>query len=82
MQKWKGKAWFILSCEECFVYLGRQRGGGEGSLIEGTHFAHEFFVLKQERYVFCFMNVQNFSAWVRNYKIRPEAHFSTVITFK
>ena len=50
-------------------------GGGEGSPIERTHFVHPFFVLKQEQYVFRFANVQNSSAWGRNYKIRPQARF-------
>ena len=25
-KKWRGKAWSILLCEWCFLYLGRQRG--------------------------------------------------------
>ena len=52
-------------------YLGRQRG--EGSLIEKTHFVNAFFVFNQEQYAFRFANVQNSSAWGRNYKIRPLA---------
>ena len=49
-------------------YLGS--GGAEGSLIERMHFTH---VLNQEWYVFC-LNVQNSSAWDKNYKKRPQAH--------
>ena len=47
--------------------------GWEGSLIERMHFAHAFFVLKQERYAFRFANIRNSSAWGRNYKIRALA---------
>ena len=48
--KMEGKA---LSCVS--VYLGRQRG--ERSPIERMHFSHTFFILNQERYLFCFANV-------------------------
>ena len=37
------------------------------------HFAHGFFILNQEWYVFCFANIQNSSAWSRNYEIRPHS---------
>ena len=68
MQKRRGNAWSILSHEDI---SGRQRG--EGSLIKRAYFAYAFFTLNQEWYLFCFVNVQNFSAWGRNYKIRPLA---------
>ena len=42
--------------------------GGEGFLIERTHFAHTFFVLNQEWNVFRFANIRNSSTWGRNYK--------------
>ena len=45
--------------------------GGEGSLIERTHFPDAFFVFNQERYTFHFANIRNSSAWGRNYKISP-----------
>ena len=70
MQKWRGKAWSISPREWCFVYVSRQRG--EWSRL---HFAHVLFILKQELYVFRFVNVQNSSAWGRNYKMRPQPHF-------
>ena len=38
-------------------------------------FVYVFFILNQEQYVFCFMNVWNFSAWGRNYEKRPQARF-------
>ena len=47
----------------------------EGSLIERTHFVHAFFILNYEWYIFHFTNVQNFTTWGRNYKIRPQACF-------
>ena len=73
MQKQRGRPGIIYHVNDVSVYLGRQRGG-KGSLIERMHFAGAFFVFNQERYAFCFANVQNSSAWGRNYKIRPLAH--------
>ena len=49
-----------------------EKGEGEKPLIKRTHFVHVFFVLNQERYIFCFANVRNSNAWGRNYKIRPQ----------
>ena len=37
------------------VYLGDE--GGEGSVLERTHFTHAFFVLNQEQYIFQIVNV-------------------------
>ena len=46
----------------------------EGSLIEGTLFAHAFFIwTRSSTFFFCFLNVRNSSTWDRNYKIRPYA---------
>ena len=45
--------------------------GGEGSLIERAHFMHMFFILNQERYIFCMY--PNTSARDRNHKKRPQA---------
>ena len=73
---WRKNAWYILSHEWCHCLPSVNRGG-EGSLTERTHFTHAFFVLNQERYASCFVNVQNSSAWGRNYKIRPLAHSSS-----
>ena len=54
------------------AYLGSQ--SGKESLIERILFAYAFFVLKQEWYTFCSVNIWNYSsAWGRNYKIRPPA---------
>ena len=54
------------------VYLGTRgwgqgQGQGQGVLIKRTS------ALNQEWYVFLFTNIQNSSAWGRNYKIRPQA---------
>ena len=42
------------------VYLGRQRGG-RGPQMKEPCFAHVFFVLDKERYVFHFANIRNSS---------------------
>ena len=55
------------------VHLGvdhGQRGVGNPGSKARMHFVHMFFVLNQERYTFCFVNIRNSSAWGRNYKIR------------
>ena len=74
-QKQRRKAWYIyFSMWMICVYLGRQKGGGEGSPIERTHFMYVLFVSNLEWYVLHFANIRNSSAWGRNYKIRPQAH--------
>ena len=55
------------------VYLGRQNVGGV--LIERMDFVHVFFVLKQERYVFRLVNIQNSSTWGKNYKKASSSFF-------
>ena len=40
--------------------------------VPRLHFAHVFFVLNQEWWVFHFANVRNSSAWDINYKRRPQ----------
>ena len=52
-----GRPGLFCHVNDISVYLGRQRG--EGSPIEGTHFAHVFFVLNQEQYVSRFANVES-----------------------
>ena len=50
MQKNRGgRPGLFYHVNDVFVYLGKQR---EGSPIERTYFAHTFFVLDQEQYVF------------------------------
>ena len=49
----------------------------QGVPVQRTHFAHALFVLNQERYVFRFASVQNFSAWDRNKKKRPQSRSGT-----
>ena len=68
MQKQRGKAQSILSCEDI---SGRQRWGGVSD--QKNAFAHAFFILNQQQYLFCFVNVQHSNAWGRNKKIRPQA---------
>ena len=46
-----------------------------GVLIERMDFVHVFFVLKQERYVFRLVNIQNSSTWGRNYKKASSSFF-------
>ena len=77
MQKWRGKAWSILSCEWCFVYLGRQRRGGVPDW-KNTFHTRILHILKQGAVRFSLCERSNWSdssTWSRNYKIRPEAHF-------
>ena len=74
IQKRRGKDWSILSRDghQCLP-IGRQRGGG--SPIERRH-AFCACVLRfvpGAVYIFYFVNIQNSSAWGRNYKIRSQA---------
>ena len=46
-----------------------------GVLIERMDFVHVFFVLKQERYVFRLVNIQNSSTWGKNYKKASSSFF-------
>ena len=62
------------------VYLGTRRRKGFPNEI--MHFAHAFFVLNQEWYIFRFANIRNSSDWDRNYKKRPQARFSVFPYFK
>ena len=52
------------------VYLGRQKAGEVPDWKNAFHTTHPFFILKEEQYVFHFVNVQSSSAWG---KIRPQA---------
>ena len=65
MQKRRGEAWYIFITWMTSVSTLVDREG-EGSWMR----MHMFFILKQEQYVFHFINVRNSSAWGRNYKIR------------
>ena len=68
MQKQRGKAWYHLSREwrQC---LHRQRGGG----VTDRKDAFRTCVLRFEPRAVCFLHRKRFSAWARNYKIRPLA---------
>ena len=67
MQKQRRKAWSILSREQCRS-LPKQTERRWESPTERVHFAVVFFVLNNERCVFCFANIWNCSTWLGSTK--------------